>query len=151
VTLMFERSLGRWPLDRRRAGGGRDNGEKEKGEENHGRLLLLEWCDTIRPAHGAAMRRWAGLDHGQRGEIGFDGVGVDGMVGIELSGAHARMVLDVGVGMRRPVSGARGMLGVQRPLIGGPVQRERSLTSGPLSILFHNKIKSPEIELTAGK
>jgi hypothetical protein len=32
----------------------------------------------IRPAHGAAMKRWAGLDHGQRGEIGSDGVGVDG-------------------------------------------------------------------------
>jgi hypothetical protein len=36
-------------------------------------------------------------------------------------------------------------------LTGGPGQRERSLATGPLSIHFHNEIKSLEIELTAGK
>jgi hypothetical protein len=34
---------------------------------------------------------------------------------------------------------------------GGPQWRKWSLTSGPLQILFHNEIKSPETELTTEK
>jgi hypothetical protein len=41
--------------------------------------------------------------------------------------------------------------GGRKALTGGPRRREWSLTSGPLPILFHYTIKSPEIELTTEK
>jgi hypothetical protein len=41
--------------------------------------------------------------------------------------------------------------GGRTPPTGGLRRRERSMSSGPLPILFHNEIKSPDIELIAGK
>jgi hypothetical protein len=76
------------------------------------------------------------------------GTGEDDLASpLEQSGQNA----DAFKGARHQASGVHGALGVQRPLTGGPGRRERSLTSGPLSILFHNEIKLLEIELTAGK
>jgi hypothetical protein len=67
---------------------------------------------------------------------------------------RVRRTIRLGRGDRRRQRGYRPtarLPGGRMVLTGGPWQRERSLTRGPLQILFHNKIKLLETELTARK
>jgi hypothetical protein len=105
-------------------------------------LLLLD----MKAAQRIRQRRYVGVVKSSTAWSGGEKQ-LGGAIEAETDGDRAMSARSAS----RLLSGAHGALGVQRTPIGGPRRRERSLTNGPLSIPFHNEIKSPEIELTAGK